>query len=72
MTPSHDELAALKPRPTLVLSSGLYELFRITLCSSFACWAGCHRTRGMLLYTGQPRILRLKTIARSRHYEPQR
>ncbi len=28
---NNDELAALKPRPTLGIVSGLYELFRITL-----------------------------------------
>ncbi len=62
---NNDELAALKPRPTLGIVSGLYELFpdNALVRRSLAGLAAAIEPGGMLLYTGQPWHPQLKTIA---------
>ncbi|MFP5675607.1 class I SAM-dependent methyltransferase family protein, partial [Salmonella sp. 741265100_HSA] len=62
---NNDELAALKPRPTLGIVSGLYELFsdNALVRRSLAGLAAAIEPGGMLLNTGQPWHPQLKTIA---------
>ncbi|MFZ1872918.1 MAG: bifunctional alpha/beta hydrolase/class I SAM-dependent methyltransferase [Chania sp.] len=59
------ELAALAPRPTLGIVSGLYELFpeNALVRSSLAGLADAIEPGGILIYTGQPWHPQLKTIA---------
>ncbi|MHA7847988.1 bifunctional alpha/beta hydrolase/class I SAM-dependent methyltransferase [Serratia sp. D1N4] len=59
------ELAALDPRPTLGIVSGLYELFpeNTLVRSSLAGLADAIEPGGILIYTGQPWHPQLKTIA---------
>ncbi|RYY11468.1 MAG: hypothetical protein EOO36_18970, partial [Cytophagaceae bacterium] len=60
-------LAALQPRPTLAVVSGLYELFgdNNQVIKSLAGVAGAVETGGYLLYTNQPWHPQLEMIARS-------
>lgn len=60
-----DELAALTPRPTLGIVSGLYELFpdNQRVRDSLAGLAAAIEPGGILIYTGQPWHPQLKTIA---------
>lgn len=62
---NRDELAALKPRPTLGIVSGLYELFPENgpVRDSLAGLAAAIEPGGILIYTGQPWHPQLKTIA---------
>ncbi len=62
---NYDELAALEPRPTLGIVSGLYELFpdNALVRRSLAGLAAAIEPGGVLLYTGQPWHPQLKTIA---------
>lgn len=62
---NYDELAALEPRPTLGVVSGLYELFpdNALVRRSLAGLAAAIEPGGVLLYTGQPWHPQLKTIA---------
>lgn len=59
------ELAALEPRPTLGIVSGLYELFpeNTLVRNSLAGLAEAIEPGGILIYTGQPWHPQLKTIA---------
>ncbi|VXC55287.1 putative hydrolase [Enterobacterales bacterium 8AC] len=59
------ELAALAPRPTLGIVSGLYELFpeNALVRNSLAGLADAIEPGGILIYTGQPWHPQLKTIA---------
>lgn len=59
------ELAALTPKPTLGIVSGLYELFpdNALVRASLAGLAQAIEPGGILLYTGQPWHPQLKTIA---------
>lgn len=60
-------LAALRPRPTLALVSGLYELFpdNAPLTESLAGLAAAVEPGGWLIYTGQPWHPQLELIARA-------
>lgn len=60
-----NELAALEPRPTLGIVSGLYELFPENgpVRDSLAGLAAAIEPGGILIYTGQPWHPQLKTIA---------
>ena len=60
-------LAALEPRPTLAVVSGLYELFgdNSLVQSSLAGIAAAVPTDGYLVYTNQPWHPQLELIARS-------
>lgn len=62
---NRDELAALDPRPTLGIVSGLYELFPENgpVRDSLAGLAAAIEPGGILIYTGQPWHPQLKTIA---------
>lgn len=62
---NREELAALEPRPTLGIVSGLYELFpeNTLVCNSLAGLAEAIEPGGILIYTGQPWHPQLKTIA---------
>ncbi|KEY56593.1 phospholipase YtpA [Serratia sp. DD3] len=62
---NRDELAALTPRPTLGIVSGLYELFpeNTLVRNSLAGLAEAIEPGGILIYTGQPWHPQLKTIA---------
>ncbi|WP_336220279.1 bifunctional alpha/beta hydrolase/class I SAM-dependent methyltransferase [Citrobacter amalonaticus] len=62
---NRNELAALKPRPTLAIVSGLYELFpdNTLVRNSLAGLADVIEPGGILIYTGQPWHPQLKTIA---------
>jgi len=62
-----ESLAALEPRPTLAVVSGLYELFPSnTLVShSLAGLAEAVEDGGYLVYTGQPWHPQLEMIARA-------
>lgn len=62
---SRQELAALTPRPTLGIVSGLYELFpeNERVRQSLAGMADAIEPGGILIYTGQPWHPQLKTIA---------
>ena len=60
-----EQLAALQPRPTLGIVSGLYELFpeNSLVKNSLAGLAEAIAPGGILIYTGQPWHPQLKTIA---------
>jgi alpha-beta hydrolase superfamily lysophospholipase len=60
-------LAALSPRPTLALVSGLYELFPDNgmIRASLAGLADAIEPGGLLVYTGQPWHPQLEMIARA-------
>lgn len=62
---NRSELAALQPRPTLGIVSGLYELFpeNQPVRNSLAGLADAIAPGGILIYTGQPWHPQLKTIA---------
>lgn len=62
---NREELAALEPRPTLGIVSGLYELFpeNTLVRNSLAGLAEAIEPGGILIYTGQPWHPQLKTIA---------
>lgn len=62
---NREELAALEPRPTLGIVSGLYELFpdNLLVKNSLAGLADAIAPGGLLIYTGQPWHPQLKTIA---------
>lgn len=62
---NREELAALEPRPTLGIVSGLYELFpdNTPIRNSLAGLADAIAPGGILIYTGQPWHPQLKTIA---------
>jgi alpha-beta hydrolase superfamily lysophospholipase len=62
-----DSLAALTPRPTLGVVSGLYELFpdNAMIRRSLAGLAAALETDGFLVYTGQPWHPQLEMIARA-------
>ena len=62
---NREELAALLPRPTLGIVSGLYELFpeNTLVRNSLAGLADAIEPGGILIYTGQPWHPQLKTIA---------
>ncbi len=59
-------LAALRPRPTIGIVSGLYELFpdNAPVRESLAGLADAIESDGLLLYTGQPWHPQLELIAR--------
>jgi len=63
---SRESLAALDPRPTLGIVSGLYELFpdNTLVRRSLAGLADAIPPRGYLIYTGQPWHPQLEMIAR--------
>ena len=60
-------LAALQPRPTLAVVSGLYELFpeNAPVQASLAGLAEAIKPGGFLIYTGQPFHPQLEMIART-------
>src|SRR6185295_10735720 len=60
-------LAALEPRPTIGIVSGLYELFadNALLRASLAGLADAIDHDGLLIYTGQPWHPQLELIARA-------
>jgi hypothetical protein len=60
-------IAAVQPRPTLGIVSGLYELFpdNDLVCRSLAGMADAIEPGGYLLYTGQPWHPQLELIARA-------
>lgn len=62
-----DSLAAVSPRPTVGIVSGLYELFpdNDAVCRSLAGLADAVEPGGYLLYTGQPWHPQLEFIARA-------
>jgi alpha-beta hydrolase superfamily lysophospholipase len=62
-----DDLAAVQPRPTLGIVSGLYELFadNTLVRRSLAGLAAAIEPGGYLLYTGQPWHPQLELIARA-------
>ena len=62
-----DGLAAVKPRPTLGIVSGLYELFpdNAMVRRSLAGLAGVLPAGGLLIYTNQPWHPQLELIARA-------
>lgn len=61
------DLAALEPRPTLAVVSGLYELFasNAMVGDSLAGLASAVEEGGYLIYTGQPWHPQLELIARA-------
>ena len=63
---SRESLAALNPRPTLGIVSGLYELFpdNVPVKQSLAGLADAIPPGGYLIYTGQPWHPQLEMIAR--------
>jgi len=60
-------LAAITPRPTLAIVSGLYELFpdNEAVGRSLAGLAQCVESGGYLVYTGQPWHPQIELIART-------
>jgi putative methyltransferase len=62
-----EALAAIRPRPTLGIVSGLYELFpsNAPVRSSLAGLAQAIEPGGLLVYTGQPWHPQLELIART-------
>ena len=62
-----DDLAALDPKPTLAVVSGLYELFgdNAMVGGSLAGLAAAVPSGGYLVYTGQPWHPQLELIARA-------
>lgn len=62
-----DDLAALEPKPTLAVVSGLYELFGSNqmVGDSLAGLAAAVEEGGYLVYTGQPWHPQLELIARA-------
>jgi len=62
-----DDLAALDPKPTLAVVSGLYELFgsNAMVGDSLAGLAAAVEEGGYLIYTGQPWHPQLELIARA-------
>lgn len=62
-----ESLAAMRPRPTIAIVSGLYELFpdNDPVRRSLAGLADAVEPGGYLLYTGQPYHPQLELIARS-------
>ncbi len=62
-----ESLAAISPRPTLVIVSGLYELFpdNEAVAASLAGIADAVAPGGYLVYTGQPWHPQLEFIARA-------
>jgi alpha-beta hydrolase superfamily lysophospholipase len=62
-----ESLAALRPRPTLAIVSGLYELFPSNqpVRESLAGLAGAIEPGGFLVYTGQPFHPQIEMIART-------
>src|SRR5690606_1565184 len=62
-----DDLAALDPKPTLAVVSGLYELFASNqmVGDSLAGLAAAVEPGGYLVYTGQPWHPQLELIARA-------
>ena len=62
-----DDLAALDPKPTLAVVSGLYELFGSNqmVGDSLAGLAAAAEEGGYLIYTGQPWHPQLELIARA-------
>ncbi|MGN0923563.1 bifunctional alpha/beta hydrolase/class I SAM-dependent methyltransferase [Ectopseudomonas mendocina] len=62
-----DDLAALEPKPTLAVVSGLYELFGSNqmVGDSLAGLAAAVEEGGYLIYTGQPWHPQLELIARA-------
>jgi hypothetical protein len=60
-------VAAMRPRPTLGVVSGLYELFpeNIPVRASLAGFADAIEPGGYLIYTGQPWHPQLEMIART-------
>ena len=62
-----DDLAAISPRATLGVVSGLYELFpeNAPVRRSLAGLAACIEPGGFLVYTGQPWHPQLELIART-------
>ncbi|MBD8204040.1 bifunctional alpha/beta hydrolase/class I SAM-dependent methyltransferase [Pseudomonas viridiflava] len=62
-----DDLAALEPKPTLAVVSGLYELFASNqmVGDSLAGLAAAVQSGGYLVYTGQPWHPQLELIARA-------
>jgi alpha-beta hydrolase superfamily lysophospholipase len=62
-----EDLAAIRPRPTLGIVSGLYELFPSNepVRSSLAGLAQAIEPGGLLVYTGQPWHPQLELIART-------
>lgn len=64
---SREELAALDPKPTLAVVSGLYELFgdNQLIRNSLSGLAECMEEGGYLVYTGQPWHRQLEYIARA-------
>jgi alpha-beta hydrolase superfamily lysophospholipase/SAM-dependent methyltransferase len=71
-----ESLAAVRPRPTLAVVSGLYELFpdNPPVRESLAGLASAIEPGGFLVYTGQPYHPQLEMIARTlpshRNYRP--
>nr|WP_312231635.1 bifunctional alpha/beta hydrolase/class I SAM-dependent methyltransferase [Pseudomonas sp.] len=61
------DLAALEPKPTLAVVSGLYELFasNAMVADSLAGLAAAVEEGGYLIYTGQPWHPQLELIARA-------
>lgn len=61
------DLAALEPKPSLAVVSGLYELFsdNAMIGASLAGLASAVETGGYLIYTGQPWHPQLELIARA-------
>jgi hypothetical protein len=64
---NRNELAAIRPRPTLGVISGLYELFpeNALLRESLHGLADAMESGGYLIYTGQPWHPQLEMIART-------
>jgi hypothetical protein len=62
-----ESLAAVAPKPTLAVVSGLYELFADNdlVCRSLAGLAAAVPAGGYLVYTGQPWHPQLELIARA-------
>jgi alpha-beta hydrolase superfamily lysophospholipase len=64
---NRESVAAVQPRPTVGIVSGLYELFpdNEMVCRSLAGMADAIEPGGYLLYTGQPWHPQLELIARA-------
>jgi hypothetical protein len=62
-----DSLAAVEPKPSVAVVSGLYELFpdNARLCRSLAGLFHAVRPGGWLIYTGQPWHPQVEMIART-------
>jgi len=60
-------LMAVKPKPDIVIVSGLYELFQdnVLVSESLKGVAGAIKTGGYLIYTGQPWHPQVEMIART-------